>query len=70
MLVKQIPFHDIIKQNPADLPKATGRLITDMNYRHWDEYVETIPHPFLADVTASDISEGEDIMQGEPYEVL
>ena len=68
LLVKQIPFHEIIKQNPADLPKATGRLITDMNYRHWDEYVETIPHPFLADVTASGIGEGKDIMQGEPYE--
>ena len=68
LLVKQIPFHEIIKQNPADLPKATGRLITDMNYRHWDEYVETIPHPFLANVTASGIGEGKDIMQGEPYE--
>ena len=68
LLIKQIPYHGIIKENPTDLPKATGRLITDMNYRHWDEYVETIPHPFLADVTANGIGEGEDIMKGEPYE--
>ena len=68
LLVKQIPYHEIIKENPSDLPKATGRLITDMNYRHWDEYVETIPHPFLAEVSTSGIDEGMDIMQGEPYE--
>lgn len=68
LLVKQIPFHEIIKENPSDLPKATGRLITDMNYRHWDEYVETIPHPFLAEVSTGGISEGVDIMKGEPYE--
>lgn len=43
-------------------------LITDMNYRHWDEYVKSIPHPFVADVTTNGISEGKDIMEGEPYE--
>lgn len=68
ILIKQIPYNDIIKQNPSDLPKATGRLITDMNYRHWDEYVESIPHPFVADVNGDVITEGKDIMEGEPYE--
>ena len=68
VLVKQIPFHESIKENPDDLPKATGRLVTDLNYRHWDEYVETIPHPFIADVTDGKISEGIDIMKDEPYE--
>ena len=68
VLIKQIPYHETIKENPSDLPKATGRLITDMNYRHWDEYVESIPHPFLAEVTANGIGEGVDIMLGEPYE--
>jgi len=68
VLVKQIPFHESIKENPEDLPKATGRLVTDLNYRHWDEYVETIPHPFLADVTNGKITEGIDIMKDEPFE--
>lgn len=68
ILVKQIPFHESIKENPADLPEASGRLITDLNYRHWDEYVESIPHPFLATVSAQGISEGYDILDGEPYE--
>lgn len=68
ILIKQIPYHESIKEKPADLPLATGRLITDMNYRHWDEYVESIPHPYVAEVTSKGIGEGTDIMKGEPYE--
>ena len=68
ILIKQIPYHVIIKEKPEDLPLTTGRVITDMNYRHWDEYVESIPHPYLAEVTSNGIGEGTDIMKGEPYE--
>ena len=68
ILIKSLPYHGTIKQNPADLPKATGRLITDMNYRHWDHYVENIAHPFVAQVSDSQIDNGTDIMAGEPYE--
>lgn len=68
ILIKQIPYHGIIKEKPEDLPLTTGRIITDMNYRHWDEYVESIPHPYLAEVTSNGIGEGTDIMKGEPYE--
>lgn len=68
ILVKSIPYHGTIKKNPDDLPKATGLLITDMNYRHWDHYVESILHPFVAKVNGNSVDEGRDIMQGEPYE--
>lgn len=68
ILIKQVPYHGIIKEKPEDLPLTTGRVITDMNYRHWDEYVESIPHPYLAEVTSNGIGEGTDIMKGEPYE--
>ena len=68
ILIKSLPYHGSIMENPADLPKATGRLVTDLNYRHWDHYVESIPHPFVADVIASGINEGKDFLEGEPYE--
>ena len=68
ILIKSIPYNGVIKENPDDLPLATGRLATDLMYRHWDHYVETIPHPFVAEVTANGIAEGKDIMEGEPYE--
>ena len=68
ILIKSLPYHESIKENPSDLPKATGRLVTDLNYRHWDHYVESIPHPFVADVVAEGIGEGTDLLEGEPYE--
>ena len=69
ILIKSLPYHGSIKQNPSDLPKATGMVITDLNYRHWDHYVTTILHPFVANVSANGmIDEGKDILAGENYE--
>ena len=68
ILIKSQAFNQIIKKNPDDLPKATGRVVTDLMYRHWDHYVESIQHPWLADVTADGITEGYDILNGEPFE--
>ena len=68
IIIKSLPFHDIIQKNPDDLPKATGRLVTDLMYRHWDHYVESIQHPFVAEVTADGIGQATDILQGEPFE--
>lgn len=68
IIIKQIPFTDIIQAKPDDLPLTTGLVINDLMHRHWDQYVETIPHPFLCDVTADGISEGKDMLEGEPYE--
>lgn len=68
ILIKTLPYYGTIKQNPSDLPKASGRLVTDMNYRHWDHYVESISHPFVAEVKDGVIGEGEDILKDEPFE--
>ncbi|MBR1548475.1 MAG: S9 family peptidase, partial [Prevotella sp.] len=72
IVLKSLPFHEIIKENPSDLPKATGRRVTDLMYRHWDHYVESIQHPFVADVNPQQftIDNGQwiDILDGEPYE--
>ena len=50
------------------LPKTTGRVIDDLMYKHWDEWVTQIPHPFIADFSTEGISGAKDIMEGEPYE--
>ena len=73
ILLHAIDFHEIIKKNPDDLPKATGRLVTDLMYRHWDHYVESIQHPFVYEVTTNNnqftiTDNGIDILEGEPYE--
>ena len=74
ILLHSIDFYEIIKKNPDDLPKATGRLVTDLMYRHWDHYVESIQHPFVTNVTMEngelkiDNDSEVDILEGEPYE--
>ncbi|WP_373701761.1 S9 family peptidase [Porphyromonas loveana] len=71
---KQVLFTKNIKYGKRtadlypDLDKATGRIVTDLMYKHWDEWVETIPHPFLAVVADGMITSGRDILEGEPYE--
>ena len=70
IILQSIDFHEIIQKNTEDLPKATGRLVTDLMYRHWDHYVESIQHPFVFTVGDgfSVATEGKDILEGEPYE--
>ena len=74
ILLHSIDFYEIIKKNPDDLPKATGRLVTDLMYRHWDHYVESIQHPFVTNVTMEngelkiDNDAEVDILEGELYE--
>ena len=70
IILKSMPFYEIIKKNPDDLPKATGRRVTDLMYRHWDHYVESIQHPFVYTVGEglAIAGNGMDILEGEPYE--
>ena len=72
IVLHSLDFNKIIQKNPEDLPKATGRLVTDLMYRHWDHYVESIQHPFVYDVAGttelSISTNGTDILEGEPYE--
>ena len=51
-----------------DLPKATGRVIDDLMYKHWDEWVKEIPHPFVGSFDGAKVSALKDIMADEPYE--
>ena len=59
-----IPSSEIYK----DLDKASGRIIDDLMYKHWDEWIETISHPFVADFDGKQLSNITDILEGEPYE--
>ena len=52
----------------GDLPNTSGRYVTDLMYKHWDEWVEEIPHPFLADFNGSSVENAVDIMSDEPFE--
>ena len=68
ILIKEVPTTTSIAKNPDDLPKATGMVVNDLMYKHWDTYVKAIPHPFVAKVSDNKITEAEDILKDEPYE--
>ncbi len=70
ILLKSIDFNEIIEKRPDDLPKATGRVVNDLMYRHWDHYVESIQHPFLftVDNGSAVATDGQDLLDGQPFE--
>jgi dipeptidyl aminopeptidase/acylaminoacyl peptidase len=57
-------IHDMF----PDLPKANAHLETDLMYKHWDEWAQTVPHPFIADYKNGKIENGVDLLDGELYE--
>ncbi len=52
-----------------DLDKANARLYNDLMFRHWDEWVTTQSHLFVAPFADNKVGPGTDLLQGEPYEV-
>ena len=56
--------HDLF----PDLPKANAYLETDLMYKHWDEWVQTVPHPFVAGYKDGKLLNPVDLLEGEPYE--
>ena len=48
-----------------DLDKSSGRTYTDLMYRHWDHFVEEVPHTYIADFTGSLVGEPTDILAGD-----
>ena len=68
IMIMDVPQHHSIQENDKDLPKASGMVINDLMYKHWDHYVTTAPHPYVADLNALGITNPIDLLAGEPYE--
>ena len=71
---KKVLFVKNVKTQPTaadiypDLPEASGRIINDLMYKHWDQWVTEVPHPFVADFSEGKLQDAKDILEGEPYE--
>lgn len=68
LYIKNVKFGERTSDIYPDLPKASGRIIDDLMYKHWSEWIEEIPHSFVADYDGSKLSNDRDILEGEPYE--
>jgi len=68
LYIKDVKFGERATDKYPDLPKASGRIIEDLMYKHWDHWVENIPHPFVADYDGEKLSNDLDILGDEPYQ--
>ncbi len=68
MYIKNVKYGRRTADKYPDLPKASGRIVDDLMYKHWSEWVEEIPHTFVADYDGEKMEEGIDILGNEPYE--
>lgn len=68
VLISTVKYSRTAADIYPDLPKATGRVIDDLMYKHWDSWVTEIPHPFIGSFDGQTVTDLKDIMEGEPYE--
>lgn len=68
VLIGNVKYARTAQDIYPDLPKATGRVVDDLMYKHWDEWVTEIPHPFVGDYTGREVVNIKDIMADEPFE--
>lgn len=66
--IKEVKLEPNVQDLHPDLPKAEARIIDDLMYRHWDTWVDTYTHVFVADYNKGKISKAVDIMKDEPWE--
>ncbi|RLD55503.1 MAG: peptidase S9, partial [Bacteroidetes bacterium] len=67
LYTKEIPIENKFPDLYEGLPMASGKLMDDLMYRHWDHWVESYSHVFYADFKDGKIQNDKDIMEGEPY---
>ncbi|MCF8367928.1 MAG: S9 family peptidase [Bacteroidales bacterium] len=68
LYTKEIPIQNKFENLYEGLPKASGKLMDDLMYRHWDHWVENYSHVFIADFDGTKLSNEQDIMKGEVYD--
>ena len=65
ILVKQIKTVSSTADKYPDLPLATGHVHEDLMYKHWDEWTETAPQPFVCKLEIEYFGQGERIKRAK-----
>jgi len=68
LFTKEVKIYKTVKDENPDLDKTTGRLMSDLMYRHWDSWVDSFTHIFIADYKDGNLGEALDIMKDEPWD--
>ena len=65
VLIRTVKAHETTKDIYPDLPLATGRIVDDLLYKHWDEWVDEVPQPFVCPLSVTYIGEGMAIQSAQ-----
>ncbi len=69
LVIHSVPYTGSIAAKPADLPKTSGYVVNEAMYRHWDEWVEAIPQPFIYHFNGTELSTDPiPVLGNEPFE--
>ena len=68
LYTNEVATDKTVKDIYPDLPLSSGRIMNDLMYRHWDTWVDTYSHIFIAGHDGEKLSDPVDIMKDEPYE--
>jgi len=68
LFIKDVKLDETVSDIYSDLPASSGRINNDLMYRHWDTWVDSYSHIFLADYTLGRVGNEIDIMEGERWE--
>ncbi len=68
LYISDVKYGERTSDKYKDLDKASGRIVDSLMYKHWDEWVESVPHPFVADFDGKSLSNVVDVLESEPYE--
>ena len=67
LFIKEVCIDNPFAELYEGLPDASGRINTDLMYRHWDHWVDSYSHIFIAEYSDEGIADIKDIMDGEPW---
>jgi len=65
---KEIPLKNKNEKLFEGLPKTTGRLMNDIMYRHWDSWIDSYSHVFVADYDGTKTWNDKDILESEEWD--
>ncbi|MBU1010903.1 MAG: S9 family peptidase [Bacteroidetes bacterium] len=68
LFIADVNAENTVKKMYPDLPKTSGRIMNDLMYRHWDHWVDSYSHVFVADYQNESLANLNDIMLDEPWE--
>ncbi len=68
LFTKEVAIEKTLNELYEGLPLATGQIYNDLFYRHWDVWVDSYSHVFVADYTDGKVENEKDIMEGEPWD--